>query len=149
MSAFRYILLNDMMRIDTDRYGLFTFLWLLLPLNTLRCVPVHLKLYKYCPLIVSSVFGLGFSRCRSPSQGTSEPATFVQRLPNVFVTPWAFGTRWVLVVQTSLGVSKTLGSRCTNVAGSLCCLLGHVTQHFSINFHSQSPISFQMKFGFK
>ena len=42
---------------------------------------------------------------------TSEPATFVQRLPNVFQTPWTFGTRWV--------VWNALGSRCTNVAGRL------------------------------
>ena len=34
----------------------------------------------------------------------SEPATFVQRLPNVFQTP--------------MGVWNTLGSRCTNIAGS-------------------------------
>ena len=33
---------------------------------------------------------------------TSEPATFEQRLPNVFQTSMAFGTRWVVVVQTSL-----------------------------------------------
>ena len=47
----------------------------------------------------------------------SEPATFVQRLPNVFQTSMAFGTRWVVVVQTSLmDVWNTLGSRCTNVA---------------------------------
>ena len=32
----------------------------------------------------------------------SEPATFVQRLPNVFLTQWTLGTRWVVVVQTSL-----------------------------------------------
>ena len=32
----------------------------------------------------------------------SEPATFVQRLPNVFQTPWMFGTRWLVIVQTSL-----------------------------------------------
>ena len=32
----------------------------------------------------------------------SEPATFVQGLPNVFQTPWTFATRWVVVVQTSL-----------------------------------------------
>ena len=35
----------------------------------------------------------------------------------------AFGIRWVVVVQTSWfngkGVWNTLGSRCTNVAGSL------------------------------
>ena len=31
----------------------------------------------------------------------SEPATFV-RLPNVFQTSMAFGTRWVVVIQTSL-----------------------------------------------
>ena len=36
------------------------------------------------------------------SRLSSEPATFVQRLPNVFQTPWQFGTRWVVVVQTSL-----------------------------------------------
>ena len=33
---------------------------------------------------------------------TSEPATFVQRLHNVFQTSMAFETRWVVVVQTSL-----------------------------------------------
>ena len=27
---------------------------------------------------------------------------FVQRLPSVFQTPWTFGTRWVVVVQTSM-----------------------------------------------
>ena len=27
---------------------------------------------------------------------------FVQRLPNVFPTPWTLGTRWVVVVQMSL-----------------------------------------------
>ena len=32
----------------------------------------------------------------------SGPATFIQRLPNMFQTPWTFGTRWVIVVQTSL-----------------------------------------------
>ena len=40
----------------------------------------------------------------------SEPATFVQQLPNVFVqrlpnvfqTSWTFGTRWVFFVQSSL-----------------------------------------------
>ena len=34
----------------------------------------------------------------------SEPATFVQRLPNVSQMPWTFGfgTRWVVVGQTSL-----------------------------------------------
>ena len=49
----------------------------------------------------------------------SEPATFV-RLPNVIQTPWTFGIRWVVVVQTSLmGVWNTFGSRCTDVAGSL------------------------------
>ena len=32
----------------------------------------------------------------------SEPATFVQRLLNVFQTPMTFGARWVVVVQTSL-----------------------------------------------
>ena len=43
-----------------------------------------------------------------------EPAALVQRLPNVFQTSMAFGTRWVVVVQTSLGVWNTFGSRCTN-----------------------------------
>ena len=32
----------------------------------------------------------------------SEPATFAQRLPNVFQMSMAFGTRWVVVAQTSL-----------------------------------------------
>ena len=32
----------------------------------------------------------------------SKPATFVQRLPNVFQTSMAFETRWVAVVQMSL-----------------------------------------------
>ena len=27
------------------------------------------------------------------------PAAFVQRLPNVFQTPWMFGIRWVVVVN--------------------------------------------------
>ena len=59
----------------------------------------------------------------------SEPATFVQQLPNMFQTSMTFGIRWVVVVLTSLidyptcsnvhGVWDTLGSRCTNVAGSL------------------------------
>ena len=31
-----------------------------------------------------------------------KPATFIQRLPNVFQTPWMFGARWVVAVQTSL-----------------------------------------------
>ena len=36
------------------------------------------------------------------SSQPSEPATFVQRLHNVFQTSMAFETRWVVVVQTSL-----------------------------------------------
>ena len=44
-----------------------------------------------------------YREIRKKSQSNpSEPATFVQRLPNVFQTPWTFGTRWVAVVQTLL-----------------------------------------------
>ena len=39
-----------------------------------------------------------------PGYFPSEPATFVQRLPNVFQTPWTFGTRWIVVIQRSLAL---------------------------------------------
>ena len=77
---------------------------------------------------------LSYWGCLQSETGSdpSEPATFIQRLLNVFQT------RWVVVVQMSLvhwrlehvgqslykrrwftGVWNTLGSRCSNVAGSL------------------------------
>ena len=35
---------------------------------------------------------------------SSEPVSFVQRLPKVFQTSMTFGTRWVVIVQTSLAL---------------------------------------------
>ena len=75
--------------------------------------------YVFCTSILPSLNILSVSRL------PGELATFVQRLPNVFQTPWAFGTRWEVVEQTSLvlrsgkklDVWNMLGSRCTNVSG--------------------------------
>ena len=57
----------------------------------------------------------------------SEPATFLQRLPNVFQTSLTFGIRWVVVAPTSrvrwILFYYTLGSRCTAVACSLGSIL--------------------------
>ena len=46
--------------------------------------------------------GLSFWCSHFGQSKPGEPATFVQRTPNVFQTPWTFGTRWVVLVQTSL-----------------------------------------------
>ena len=48
----------------------------------------------------------------------SEPETFVQRLPDVFQTPWRLQQLDSRCTNVA-GVWNTSGSRCTNVAGSL------------------------------
>ena len=58
------------------RDGSLTRYWRHSPLSTVQIIQTHIK--------------------------PSEPATFVQRLPNVFQTPWMFEKHWVVVVQTSL-----------------------------------------------
>ena len=48
------------------------------------------------------IMDYSFARNTDIFNRPSEPATFVQRLRNVFQTPRTFGTCWVVVVQMSL-----------------------------------------------
>ena len=64
------------------------------------CISI-LRLCTNCSVNTQFAIFLFYKHIFSYHSISSEPVTFVQRLPNVFQTPWTFGTRLVVVVQTS------------------------------------------------
>ena len=81
------------MRMDTDRYGLFTFLYLLLPLNTFRCVPMHLKLYKFHgPLmfaVKAKIYGVIYNQSSSIAFDETSSNWSAPKKPNLSAFHWS------------------------------------------------------------